>query len=130
VGAVVFDDRGRVLLVRRGNPPAGGQWAIPGGRVALGETLRQAAEREIREETGLIVRATEPVITFDVIERDAAGRVRFHYVIVDFKAELVGGDMQPGDDALDACWADPAAMRELAVNAATRRLLHERFGFA
>ena len=87
VGAVVFH-RGRVLLVRRSNPPAKDQWAIPGGRVKLGESLRQAAERETREETGVRVAAKDPVFTFEVIDRDSRGNVRFHYLIVDLEAEF------------------------------------------
>ena len=69
VGAVVIKD-GAILLVKRGQAPSSGKWAIPGGSVELGETLQQAAEREIREETGLRIRAEQPVFTFDVIERD------------------------------------------------------------
>jgi len=68
VGAVVFNE-GRVLLVRRGKAPSKGLWAIPGGSVELGESLQEAAEREILEEAGIVVSAREPVCTFDVIER-------------------------------------------------------------
>jgi 8-oxo-dGTP diphosphatase len=85
VGAVVFKD-GRVLLVRRGQAPAMGLWAIPGGKVELGETLQAAAERELREETNIRVRAGDPVFTFDMIETDETGRIRYHYVIVDLEA--------------------------------------------
>lgn len=122
VGAVVFR-QDAVLLVKRGKPPAEGQWAIPGGSVGLGESLQAAAERETREETGLSIRAGAPVFTFETIERDPAGRVRFHYVVVDLAAELVGGEMQPGDDALDARWVSREEMEHLFVNAATLRLL-------
>lgn len=128
VGAVVFKG-GDVLLVQRGQPPAEGTWAIPGGSVRVGETLPQAAEREILEETGVIIRATEPVYTFDVIERDAEGRVRFHYVIVDLAAEHVAGSPRPASDAVDARWVSAADLRRRKVNPATLKLLKERFGF-
>jgi 8-oxo-dGTP diphosphatase len=128
VGAVVFKG-GDVLLVQRGQPPAEGTWAIPGGSVRVGETLQQAAEREILEETGVIIRATEPVYTFDVIERDVEGRVRFHYVIVDLAAEHVAGSPRPASDAVDARWVSAAGLRRRKVNPATLKLLKERFGF-
>jgi 8-oxo-dGTP diphosphatase len=128
VGAVVFKE-GQVLLVRRGRPPGLGQWAIPGGNVRLGETLQQAAEREILEETGIVIAAREPVFTFDVVDRDPGGRVRFHYVIVDLAAEYLGGDLRAGDDALEARWVRPAELSSLPVNAITRALLSRRFQF-
>jgi ADP-ribose pyrophosphatase len=93
VGAVVFKDE-RVLLVRRGQPPSKNLWAIPGGSVEIGETLQEAAEREILEETGIKIQAGEPVFTFDVIDRDGTGKIRFHYVIVDLAADYVTGDPQ------------------------------------
>ncbi len=128
VGAVVFRE-GRVLLVRRGNPPARGDWAIPGGSVALGETLGEAAEREIKEETGITIRAGEPVFTFDAVERDPDGRVRYHYVIVDLAAEYISGSPCPGDDAAEVRWAAPEDLADLPVNPETLRLLRERFDF-
>ena len=79
VGAVVFNQN-RVLLVKRAKPPAQNQWAIPGGKVRLGETLQQAAEREIHEETGIIIRALKPIYTFDIIQKDRSGRIRFQGV--------------------------------------------------
>ncbi len=128
VGAVVFNG-GRVLLVRRGRSPAEGEWAIPGGSVELGETLQQAAEREIREETGVAIRAGEPCFCFDLIQADASGRVRFHYVIVDLAGEYVAGSPRPGGDAADARWVGPAELAGLAVSAQTVELLRRRFGF-
>jgi ADP-ribose pyrophosphatase len=129
VGAVVFRAQ-RVLLVLRGSPPARGTWAIPGGSVRLGETLKAAAERETREETGVIVRAGAPIYTFEVVERDPRGAVRFHYVIVDLAAEYVSGSPRAGDDALDARWVSAAELARLPVNSATRRLLRRQFGFS
>jgi 8-oxo-dGTP diphosphatase len=124
VGAVVFN-KDKVLLVLRAKPPAENHWTIPGGCVELGETLQEAAEREIREETGLTIQAGEPVYTFDIIERDANGAILFHYVIVDLAADYVSGELRPGDDATDVCWASFKEVKSLKVSAATRKLLKE-----
>lgn len=128
VGAIVFKGN-EVLLVRRANPPSQGVWAIPGGSVKLGESLQQAAEREIFEETGVRIRAGTPVFTFDYIDRDNTGRVKFHYVIIDMLAEYLSGKPQPGDDAADARWVSPRAIRTLKVSAMTLKLLKTQFGF-
>jgi len=128
VGAVVFKE-GRVLLVRRGHPPAAGQWAIPGGNVKLGETLQQAAEREIREETGIVIAAGEPLYTFEIIDRDEKGGVRFHYVIVDLNADYVSGRPRAGDDALAVRWVAAQELPRLKVNPRTLDLLATRFEF-
>ena len=95
----------------------------------IGETLQEAAEREILEETGIQIRASKPIYTFDVIDRDAAGKVRFHYVIVDLAADYVLGEPSPGDDALEARWVSAKEINDLAVSPATLKLLKTRFGF-
>ena len=128
VGAIVFKDN-KVLLVRRGKPPAENLWAIPGGRVEIGETLREAAEREILEETGITIRALEPVYTFDVIEQDAGGRTRFHYVIVDLTADYIRGEPRAGDDAAAARWISSDELAALKVSSKTRQLLKTQFNF-
>jgi ADP-ribose pyrophosphatase len=122
VGAIVIKDD-RVLLVKRSKPPGEGLWAIPGGRVELGETLQQAAEREIMEEAGLIIQAKDPVYTFEVIEADDVGRPRFHYVIVDLIAEYVKGKINPSDDASEARWVTPQDLERLPVSETTREVL-------
>lgn len=122
VGAVVLHE-GKVLLVERGNPPAQGVWAIPGGSVELGETMAEAAERELLEETGLVVRAREIVLTFDAVVRDDEGRVRFHYVIVDMMADYVSGEVAAGGDARDARWVGRDEIRRLRMSRATVDLL-------
>ena len=127
VGALVVHD-GAVLLVRRGQAPSRGVWAVPGGRVELGETLAEATEREVREETGVEVRAGEPVWSFDSVIRDREGRVRYHYVIVDLAAEYLAGEPRGQDDALEARWARSADFTGLTVSAPTLELLR-RIGF-
>ena len=128
VGAVVFNDN-RVLLVRRGKPPAMNLWAIPGGKVELGETLQAAAEREILEETGLRIRARDPIYTFDHLDKDDTGRIRFHYVIVDLFADFVGGEIHPGDDAAEARWVASHEIEALPVSPTTLALLRQMFHF-
>jgi ADP-ribose pyrophosphatase len=128
VGAIVFNED-KVLLVLRGKPPSKNLWSIPGGRVKLGETLQQAVEREIGEETGLTIIAREPIYTFDVVERDEKGRIRFHYVIVDLAADYLSGEPRPGDDAIDVRWVSPKDAKTLKVSPATVNLLNHRFGF-
>ena len=122
VGAVVIED-GRVLLVRRGRQPGRGMWAIPGGLVELGETLQEAAEREILEDTGLVICAGNPFYTFDIIQRDGAGAVEFHYIIVDLRADYVSGVITPGDDAVDARWVAAEELEHMPVTPTTLKLL-------
>jgi 8-oxo-dGTP diphosphatase len=122
VGAVVFKDN-KVLLVKRAKPPAQGLWAIPGGSVELGETLQQAAQREILEETGIMIRAKMPIYTFDIIEKDENNRVRFHYVIVDLVADFISGQPIPGDDAAEVRWVSSLELKNLDVNPGTLKVL-------
>lgn len=128
VGAVVFKED-KVLLVLRGKPPAENQWSIPGGCVELGETLREAAEREVIEETGIVILAKDPIYTFDVIERDENGHIRFHYVIVDLSADYVNGDLRPGDDAVDVCWVSSKDIKNYNVSSSTQKLLSQCYRF-
>ena len=104
VGGLIFDARGRVLLVQRTNPPQAGLWHIPGGRLEAGESLADCCRREIREETGLLVRPG-PIVA--VADRQIEG---FHYIILDFLAELLPespSDPVHASDAGDARWVDP-----------------------
>jgi len=103
VGAVIID-QGRVLLVKRGSPPLLGEWSLPGGVVELGETLRAAAEREAREETGLTVKASEVLEVLDRIVPGKDGAPQYHYVLVDFLCVVHGGTLHAGSDAGDARW--------------------------
>lgn len=128
VGAVVFNNA-RILLVKRGHSPAKGQWAIPGGNVKLGESLQAAVQREILEETGIEIKAGDPVYTFDAIVKDVQGSIQFHYVIVDLAAEYIKGELRPGDDAADARWVAADELVSLDVSPPTLNLLKKQFNF-
>jgi len=122
VGAVIVKD-GAVLLVRRGHDPGRGEWAMPGGRLRLGETLAQAARREVREETSVEIEAGEVLSVTDLIQRDDAGRVRYHYVLVDLLARYVSGEPRAGSDALDVRWVDARDLDAYPMPDRTRRVL-------
>lgn len=100
---MVFDSQ-RILLVRRGVRPAKGQWSIPGGKLRQGETLTEALQREMLEETGLRVRVGELVAIYERLPREEGERSGRHYVVLDYLCEAVGGLLRAGDDAADAKW--------------------------
>lgn len=101
-----MDENGRVLLVRRANEPSRGLWSIPGGRVEEGESARDCARREVREETGLDVEVGDLVATVDLGP----------YVVDDFRARVVGGTLVAGDDASDVAFADAETLRTLPLS--------------
>jgi ADP-ribose pyrophosphatase YjhB (NUDIX family) len=103
VGAVIVKES-RVLLIRRGTPPLLGEWSLPGGVLECGETLHEAVAREAREETGLVVEPGEMLGVYERVIRDDEGRVRYHYVLIDFLCRPVGGDLKAGSDAADVRW--------------------------
>ena len=116
VGAVIVDD-GRVLLVKRKYEPLAGQWSLPGGAVEVGETLEESIAREMVEETGLEIEVGPVIEVFDRITRDEDGRVRYHFVLVDYLCRPVGGALQAGSDVADAVFADPADLAPFHLTA-------------
>ena len=106
---------GRALIVKRAHEPRKGEWSLPGGLVELGETLVEAARREIREETGLDVEVGEVIEVFDRVHR-IGGRIRYHFVIVDYLCRPIGGSLQAGDDAEDVAWVARDEIAHYGIN--------------
>ena len=103
VGGVIVDGD-RVVLIKRKYEPLAGRWSIPGGTLEVGEPLEEGTARELLEETGLSVRVGPVIEVFDRILRDETGRVKYHFVLVDYLCRPIAGDLQAGDDVSDAVW--------------------------
>ncbi len=124
VGVVVIEE-GRMLLVERGNPPRAGSWAIPGGKVRYGERLREAAVREIREETGLEIEVGQVVWSGETLGEGSPPE--HHIVLIDYAARVVGGELEAGDDARAAAFIPLGELRSLPLTPTMYDLL-EVFG--
>lgn len=124
VGAVIVH-QGRALLVRRAKAPALGAWVIPGGGVELGERVEDAVAREVCEECGIAIALGPLAAVVNRIDRDEAGRVRFHYVIIDYFASYQSGDLAAGSDAADARWAPLGDLPDYGLSAESLRLFAE-----
>src|SRR6478735_11335416 len=112
VGAVILDDVGRLLVVRRMNAPSADLWSVPGGRIELGESPREAVTREVREETGLVVTVDALLGSVEIPAEDSTGTV---YDVEDYACTVVqGGELLAGDDAAEVRWVDRAAFDALA----------------
>ena len=132
VGALVVHQN-KVLLILRGKAPAKGIWAVPGGSVNIGETLQAAAEREVLEETGLQINAGEVIYSFEKIQHDKAGQVKYHYVILDLEAKPLDPvqTLTPADDAVEAGWFTLADLDRLnlPVSETTWTLLQKKLSY-
>jgi 8-oxo-dGTP diphosphatase len=126
VGAIIID-HDRVVLVKRAHPPIQGQWSIPGGVLEVGELVREAAIREAREETGLIVEPGELLGVYDRILRNEEKRVQYHYVLVDFLCRPVGGELQAASDAAEVRWFARDQLPELKLAADTFEVIGKGF---
>lgn len=122
VGAVVVRD-GRALIVKRAHEPRQGEWSLPGGMLELGESLADAARREIKEETNLEIQLGPIIETFDRVHRDDQGRIRFHFVIVDFVAWANDGEATPGSDAEAVAWVAAHEIDDYKVNAHAKAVI-------
>ena len=123
----VFNDGGEVLLVQRGKPPNQGQWGLPGGLIDVGERLVDAAAREVREECAVEIEVCELVAVFEPIIRDEAGRVRYHYVVVDYWGRYLSGDLRPDDDAADARWVAMDRLDRMDMYGESRTVVYRAY---
>jgi len=144
VGGVVIEN-GRVLLIRRGGEPLKGQWSIPGGTLETGETLEEGTRREMEEETGLRVRVVEMIEVFERIFREdgaprsaganaepprAAGRPRYHFVILDYLCERTEGEARAGGDVTDVVWAAEHELGPYQLTPTATRIIKKAFAMA
>ena len=126
VGSIIIEN-GRVLLVKRVHPPIQGQWSIPGGVLEVGELVREAAIREAREETGLIVEPGELLGIYDRILRTPEKRVQYHYVLVDFLCRRIGGELLAASDAAEVRWFTREELPALTLAEDTQDVIRKGF---
>ncbi len=123
VGAIIIEDS-HVLLVKRGHPPLAGEWSIPGGVLEVGELLKEAAVREVKEETGLTVEPGEILGVFDRLIHNG-NRVQYHYVLIDFLCRRIEGLLQPGSDAEEVRWFTAEEIPSLNLAADTAEVIRK-----
>jgi len=126
VGAVIIH-KGRILLEKRKNEPGRGKWSIPGGLVELGEKCEQTVIREVKEETGLTVDNPEHIDVVDNVDLDENGRVRYHFVIVDFLVTLKGGTLGASSDAADLKWVPLKEVEEYILTKTFREFYKRNY---
>ncbi|MDE3111145.1 MAG: NUDIX hydrolase, partial [Acidobacteriota bacterium] len=126
VGGVVVSN-GRALLIKRGSPPLEGEWSIPGGLLEIGETLLEAVKRELREETGLEVRPLDLIEVFERIELDGSGTARYHFVVLYYFCETMGGEARAGSDVTHVAWARPEELVQYSVSSTATRVIMKAF---
>jgi len=127
IGAVIVKEN-KVLLVKRAGEPGKGLWSIPGGLVEIGESIRDAVRREVKEETGLDVRVDEIADVTEIIIRDEENRVKHHYVIIDFFAVPLKGELKASSDALEVRWVEFKDLKNYSLTNTVKKLF-KKLGF-
>jgi len=126
VGAIVIEEN-RVVLVKRAHPPLQAQWSIPGGVLEVGELVREAAVREAREETGLVVEPGELLGVYDRVLRDPEQRVQYHYVLIDFLCRRTGGELFAASDAAEVRWFTKEELSAMNLAEDTKDVIERGF---
>ena len=125
VGAVVFKED-RILLVKRGKEPGKGMWSIPGGGIELGETIYEAARREVREECSIDIEIERVLDAADNIVRDEKGKIKFHYTIIDVLARYIDGIAAAQSDAAECGWFRPEEVAAMDITPTLRAMLERQ----
>jgi 8-oxo-dGTP diphosphatase len=126
VAACVFKDD-RILLVQRGTPPSKGQWSVPGGAIELGESFEDTAKRELDEECGVEIEVDDIFDVEDFIIRDEDDNIQYHYVVTYVTANYISGNIRPGPEEMDVCWATKEELMSLDMNSITRGYMLKAF---
>jgi len=129
VGGVVLRG-GRALLIRRGSAPLKGEWSIPGGTLELGETLEEGVKRELEEETGLKVEVGELIEVFERIVPDESGRLKYHFVILDYLCSAEDGIARAASDVTDVAWAQEEELANYSLTPIATRVIRRAFEMA
>lgn len=126
VAACVFKDD-RILLIQRGTPPSKGQWSVPGGAIELGESFEDTAKRELDEECGVEIEVDDIFDVEDFIIRDEDDNIQYHYVVTYVTANYISGNIRPGPEEMDVCWATKEELMSLDMNSITRGYMLKAF---
>ena len=122
VGTVVLDGD-MVLMIQRGKPPRQGSWSLPGGAQELGETIHEAARREVREETGLEIEIFGLIDVVDSVRPDADDKIEYHYTLIDLAGHAVGGTLMAGGDAQNCRWFTRPEIDAMDIWPETKRII-------
>jgi 8-oxo-dGTP diphosphatase len=129
VGGVVIRDQ-RALLIRRGSAPLEGEWSIPGGMLEIGETIFEGVQRELLEETAIEVKVLDLIEVFERLTRDEAGKLKYHFVILDYLCEAVRGEARAGSDVTEVAWAREAELNGYSLTPTATRVIQKAFEMA
>jgi mutator protein MutT len=129
VGGVAIHEE-RVLLIRRGSAPLEGEWSIPGGMLEIGETILEGVQRELLEETAIEVKVLDLIEVFERVTRDDEGRLKYHFVILDYLCEAVRGEALAGSDVTDVAWARETELGGYSLTPTATRVIQKAFEIA
>jgi ADP-ribose pyrophosphatase YjhB (NUDIX family) len=124
VGAVVFN-KDQILLIKRGQEPSFGKWTIPGGLIELGESLVDGVKREIFEECNIQIKVYKQIDIFEYIEHDDSNKIKYHYIIIDYLADYLEGNLTAKSDILEAKWCTKSEFSHLDVIDTTRQVVEK-----